>query len=92
MLAEDPALTRLCLCDGQMWSKFQEQKEAQTAKPTMEALFCQVQQTTELNMGMGLPFNVNGSRRQLPWMSDKVLPQPNILHTYVAHILHMYPY
>lgn len=38
MLAEDPALTRLCLCDGQMWSKFQEQKEAQTAKPTMEAL------------------------------------------------------
>jgi hypothetical protein len=53
-----------------MWSKFQEHSEA-AQKPTVEALFCNTQQTTTLDMGMGLPFNVNGERRQLPWMSAK---------------------
>ena len=24
-------------------------------------------QTTKLSIGMGLPFNVNGNRRQMPW-------------------------
>jgi hypothetical protein len=28
-------------------------------------------QTTKLSIGMGLPFNVNGNRRQLPWQQDK---------------------
>eukprot|EP00961_Rhodomonas_salina_P279122 3770679-Rhodomonas_salina.3 len=30
------------------------------------------QQTTQLDMGMGLPFNVNGERRQLPWQVEVV--------------------
>ena len=28
-------------------------------------------QTTKLSIGMGLPFNVNGNRRQMPWQQAK---------------------
>eukprot|EP00286_Rhodomonas_abbreviata_P007672 CAMPEP_0181325140 /NCGR_PEP_ID=MMETSP1101-20121128/20758_1 /TAXON_ID=46948 /ORGANISM="Rhodomonas abbreviata, Strain Caron Lab Isolate" /LENGTH=78 /DNA_ID=CAMNT_0023433411 /DNA_START=84 /DNA_END=320 /DNA_ORIENTATION=+ len=59
-----------------MWGKLQEHEQAKTA--TTQSLY-QVkpaQQTTELmatklDMGMGLPFNVNGNRRQMPWQGAK---------------------
>ncbi|EKX31770.1 hypothetical protein GUITHDRAFT_122035 [Guillardia theta CCMP2712] len=57
-----------------MWSKFVEAQGDKTQKT--EQLFqvkATEQQTTKLDIGMGLPFNVNSHRRQLPWQSAKAM-------------------
>jgi len=62
-----------------MWGKF---AESQAKSQVTESLYevkkgartqqtTELMQTTKLSIGMGLPFNVNGNRRQMPWQENK---------------------
>jgi hypothetical protein len=61
-----------------MWGKFAKtQAKKQVTESLYEVKTARTQQTTELfqtqklSIGMGLPFNVNGNRRQMPWQEAK---------------------